>query len=82
MRRKTKTDTMKKRLFVLTMPCVLALCLHAAGVPVLRFVPVAGTESDVPMSSLQKVVFTQDGQLFIRHGNQVYNIYGHNMSGW
>ena len=42
------------------MPCILALCLHAAGVPVLRFVPVAGTESDVPMSSLQKVVFTQD----------------------
>ncbi len=61
------------------MPCVLALCLHAAGVPVLRFVPVAGTESDVPMSSLQKVVFTQDSIVLVSDANTQIKLY-HSMN--
>lgn len=45
--------------------CILALCLHAKTIRVLRFVPVAGAESDVPLSSLQKVVFTPDSVVLI-----------------
>ena len=32
----------------------------AEGIPVMRFVPVAGEESEVALNSLQKVVFTPD----------------------
>ena len=43
----------------------MALCLHAETVRVLRFVPVAGAESEVAQDNLQKVVFTQDSVVLI-----------------
>ena len=45
--------------------CILAIGMHAETIHVLRFVPVAGAESEVALSSLQKVVFTQDSVLLV-----------------
>ena len=43
----------------------MAHCLPAETVRVLRFVPVAGEESEVAVDSLRKVVFTQDSVILI-----------------
>lgn len=45
--------------------CILATCLHAETIRVMRFVPVAGAESEVAINSLQKVVFTPDSVVLI-----------------
>ena len=45
--------------------CILAMGLHAETTRVLRFVPVAGAESEVAVDSLQKVVFTSDSVVLI-----------------
>ena len=56
---------MNRKLFILIVSCILALGLHAETVRVLRFVPVAGAESEVTQDSLRKVVFTQDSVVLI-----------------
>ena len=43
----------------------LAQGIWAEGAPVMRFVPVAGTESEVPLNTLRKVVFTPDSVVLI-----------------
>lgn len=43
----------------------MALGLQAETIRVLRFVPVAGTESEVALDSLRKVVFTRDSVVLI-----------------
>ena len=45
--------------------CLLALCLQAETIRVMRFVPIAGAESEVAQESLQKVVFTPDSIVLI-----------------
>jgi len=45
--------------------CILAMGLQAETIRVMRFVPVAGAESEVALNSLQKVVFTQDSIVLI-----------------
>ncbi len=56
---------MNRKLFIGIVSCIMAIGLHAETVRVLRFVPVAGAESEVPLNSLQKVVFTQDSIVLI-----------------
>ena len=43
----------------------MAIGLHAETIRVLRFVPVAGEESEIELNTLQKVVFTQDSVVLI-----------------
>lgn len=43
----------------------MAMALQAETIRVLRFVPITGSESEVPQSSLQKVVFTADSMVLI-----------------
>ena len=47
------------------MSCILAIGLHAETIRVLRFVPVAGEQTEVAQNSLRKVVFTQDSVVLI-----------------
>jgi hypothetical protein len=56
---------MNRKLFILIVSCILAMGLQAETIRVLRFVPVAGAESEVAQNSLQKVVFTQDSIVLI-----------------
>ena len=56
---------MNRKLFIGIVSCILAVGLHAETIRVLRFVPVAGTESEVALDSLQKVVFTRDSVVLI-----------------
>ena len=51
---------MNRKLCIGIVSCILAMGLHAETARVLRFVPVAGAESEVAVDSLQKVVFTSD----------------------
>ena len=43
----------------------MALGLYAETLRVMRFVPVAGEESEVELTSLRKVVFTQDSVVLV-----------------
>lgn len=43
----------------------VAQSVWAEGIPVMRFVPVAGEESEVALNNLQKVVFTPDSVVLI-----------------
>ena len=56
---------MRRNLLIWIVSCVIAMGLHAETIRVLRFVPVAGSESEVAQSSLQKVVFTRDSVVLI-----------------
>lgn len=57
---------MQHRFFLLiALMCTLVLLAWAEGTPVMRFVPVAGDESEVALNTLQKVVFTQDSVVLI-----------------
>lgn len=56
---------MNRKLFISIASCFLAICLHAETIRVLRFVPLAGAESEVAIDSLRKVVFTQDSVVLI-----------------
>ena len=56
---------MKRKLFIGIVGCIMAMGMQAETVRVMRFVPVAGEESEVTLSSLQKVVFTQDSAVLI-----------------
>jgi len=56
---------MNRKLFIGIVSCFMAIGLHAETIRVLRFVPVAGAESEVALKSLQKVVFTQDSVVLI-----------------
>ena len=47
------------------MSCILAIGLHAETIRVLRFVPVAGEQTEVAQNSLRKVVFTRDSVVLI-----------------
>ena len=58
-------ERMKKQLFIGIVSCILAMGLHAETIRVLRFVPIAGSESEVAQNSLQKVVFTRDSVVLI-----------------
>ena len=124
---KTITQNMRKTFFLfIALLCATAQFIGAEGTPVMRFVPVAGAESEVALNTLRKVVFTpdsvvliaaqdgaqmplykydyqaivftesstpqslqvtedglresekfiQDGKLYIRHDNMIYNIMG------
>ena len=56
---------MSRKLFLGIVSCFMALGLHAETTRVLRFVPVAGAESEVALNSLQKVVFSRDSVVLI-----------------
>ncbi len=56
---------MNRKLLVGIVSCIIAFGLHAETIRVLRFVPVAGSESEVALDSLQKVVFTRDSIVLI-----------------
>ena len=56
---------MMKKLFFIFAAICMAHCLPAETVRVLRFVPVAGAESEVAVDSLRKVVFTRDSVVLI-----------------
>lgn len=56
---------MKRTLLIGMVSCFLAMGLHAETIRVMRFVPVAGSESEVALSSLQKMVFTRDSIVLI-----------------
>ena len=56
---------MNRKLLIGIVSCLLSMGLHAETIRVLRFVPVAGSESEVALDSLQKVVFTQDSVVLI-----------------
>ena len=55
----------KRKIYIGLVSCVMAMGLHAETIRVLRFVPVAGSESEVAINSLQKVVFTPDSVVLI-----------------
>ena len=56
---------MKRKLFIGIVSCFMAIGLYAETVRVLRFVPVAGEESEVASEDLQRVVFTRDSIVLI-----------------
>ena len=57
---------MQRRFFIfIALMCTLAPFAWAERTPVMRFVPVAGEESEVALNSLQKVVFTPDSVVLI-----------------
>lgn len=56
---------MNRKICIGIVICILAMGLHAEPIRVLRFVPVAGEESEVAQESLQKVVFTPDSIVLI-----------------
>ena len=56
---------MNRKLRISIVGCILAMGLHAETIRVLRFVPVAGSESEVAVNDLQRVVFTQDSIVLI-----------------
>ena len=56
---------MNRKLFIWIVSCFMAIGMHAETVRVLRFVSVAGSESEVALNSLQKVVFTRDSIILI-----------------
>jgi len=56
---------MKRRIFIGIVSCMMAMGLHAETIRVLRFVPIAGEQSEVAVESLQKVVFTQDSVVLV-----------------
>lgn len=57
---------MQHRFFLLiALMCTLVPLAWAEGTPVMRFVPVAGDESEVALNTLQKVVFTRDSVVLI-----------------
>ena len=56
---------MKRRIFIGIVSCMMAMGLHAETIRVLRFVPIAGEQSEAAVESLQKVVFTQDSVVLV-----------------
>lgn len=56
---------MNRKLLIGLVSCILAMGMQAETIRVLRFVTVAGAESEVEQSSLQKVVFTRDSIVLI-----------------
>lgn len=56
---------MNRKLLIWLAGCIMTAGLHAETIRVLRFVPQSGAESEVELSSLQKVVFTQDSVLLV-----------------
>ena len=55
----------KQLLLTIALMCAGALGARAETTPVMRFVPVAGTEIEVPLNTLRKVVFTPDSVVLI-----------------
>ena len=56
---------MNRKLLIGIVSCIMAMGAQAETVRVMRFVPVAGEESEVALESLQKVVFTRDSVVLI-----------------
>ena len=56
---------MNRKLLIGIVSCIMAMGAQAETVRVMRFVPVAGEESEVALNSLQKVVFTRDSVVLI-----------------
>lgn len=56
---------MNRKLLIGIVSCIMAMGGQAETVHVMRFVPVAGEESEVALESLQKVVFTHDSVVLI-----------------
>ena len=56
---------MNRKVGIGMLSCILAMGLQAETIRVMRFVPVAGAESEVALNSLRKVVFTPDSVVLI-----------------
>ena len=56
---------MNRKLLIGIVSCIMAMGLQAETSRVMRFVPVAGAESEVAVDGLRKVVFTQDSVVLI-----------------
>ncbi len=56
---------MNRKLLIGIVSCIMAMGAQSETVRVMRFVPVAGEESEVALDSLQKVVFTRDSVVLI-----------------
>ena len=57
---------MQHRFFLfIVLLCAVVPFAWAEGIPVMRFVPVAGEESEVVLNTLRKVVFTPDSVVLI-----------------
>ena len=56
---------MSRKLCIGIVSCIMAMGMYAETIRVMRFVPVAGAESEVALNSLQKVVFTRDSVVLI-----------------
>ena len=56
---------MKSKFFIGIVACFLALGMHAETTRVMRFVPMAGEETEVALNTLQKVVFARDSVVLI-----------------
>ena len=56
---------MNRKLWIGIVSCIMAMGIHAENIRVMRFVPVAGAESEVALNSLQEVVFTRDSVVLI-----------------
>ena len=56
---------MNRKVIIGIVSCIMAMGLQAETVRVMRFVPVAGEESEVALDNLQKVVFTRDSVVLI-----------------
>ena len=57
--------SMNRKVIIGIVSCIMAMGLQAETVRVMRFVPVAGEESEVALDNLQKVVFTRDSVVLI-----------------
>jgi hypothetical protein len=58
-------ESMNRKVIIGIVSCIMAMGLQAETVRVMRFVPVAGEESEVALDNLQKVVFTRDSIVLI-----------------
>ena len=65
MHRNLDIERMNRKFCIGIVSCILAIGMQAETIRVLRFVPVAGTETEVEQNTLQKVVFTRDSVILI-----------------
>lgn len=56
---------MKRTIYVLVLLLLGVMARASEGLPVIRFVPLAGTESEVSQASLSKIIFTDDGIVLV-----------------
>lgn len=61
---------MRRKILISLLTCLAALSLQAEVTKVLRFVSVAGEESQVAQKRLQKIVFTRDSVVLVSAFNR------------